>query len=270
MRAFVIADASKRKAKPIGILLWWEDERQEQGRFVIELSSRCNTATLPLSLAFCAQRPNRRATEAESRQWVESRIVPPDRHNIASVLLANGLAEYSEVALIASSRGRAADDDYQVYEVPLSKQQEQQLAAGTLLRNRTSDGKAAEKEPENRADAFLSMVERKRRGPQVEYALIPFESEEAPLSHGEAGGIVQAAQSASRADGSGSAAKRIGEQIRARRLDAGLTQTQLAARAGISQVVLSRLETGSGNPTLALLEEISYALGTELAVSLGA
>ncbi len=37
---------------------------------------------------------------------------------------------------------------------------------------------------------------------------------------------------------------------------------------GISQVVLSRIETGAGNPTLALLEEIASALGTTLQVAL--
>lgn len=52
------------------------------------------------------------------------------------------------------------------------------------------------------------------------------------------------------------------------RLEAqGLTQKQLAARAGITQAVLSRTESGTGNPTLALLEEIAAALGMQLGIS---
>ncbi len=48
----------------------------------------------------------------------------------------------------------------------------------------------------------------------------------------------------------------------------GLTQKQLAAPAGITQTVLSRVESGAGNPTLALLEDIAAALGESLDVSI--
>lgn len=77
------------------------------------------------------------------------------------------------------------------------------------------------------------------------------------------------AGSSAEATGSHTAAQRIGALIRAERKRQGLTQKQLAARAGITQTVLSRTESGSGNPTLSLLEDIAAALGMQLDVCLG-
>ena len=119
MRTFVIVDSSKRKAKPIGTLFWEADGKGGQGRFSLELSSDCDEERLPLSLSFCASREHRRATPEESADWVRSRIVPEDRHNIAEVLAANGLAKYDQVSLLAACNGRSSDDDLLVYEVEL-------------------------------------------------------------------------------------------------------------------------------------------------------
>lgn len=48
----------------------------------------------------------------------------------------------------------------------------------------------------------------------------------------------------------------------------GLSQTELAQRVGTKQPVISRLESGVGNPTLELLRRVAKALGTELHVTL--
>lgn len=48
----------------------------------------------------------------------------------------------------------------------------------------------------------------------------------------------------------------------------GLSQTELAKRVGTKQPVISRLESGTGNPTLDLLRRVAKALKTELHVSL--
>lgn len=48
----------------------------------------------------------------------------------------------------------------------------------------------------------------------------------------------------------------------------GLSQTELAKRVGTKQPVISRLESGAGNPTLDLLRRVAKALDTELHVSL--
>lgn len=60
----------------------------------------------------------------------------------------------------------------------------------------------------------------------------------------------------------------IGEAVRGRRLQLGLSQTELAARAGMTQPALSRLEAGGAVPTIPVLERISAALDADLVVRL--
>ncbi|KAF0836525.1 helix-turn-helix domain-containing protein [Nocardia caishijiensis] len=52
----------------------------------------------------------------------------------------------------------------------------------------------------------------------------------------------------------------LAESIRERRLELGLTQTQLAERAGLRQPEVSRLESGGGTPTIGMLERLAHAL----------
>jgi ribosome-binding protein aMBF1 (putative translation factor) len=60
----------------------------------------------------------------------------------------------------------------------------------------------------------------------------------------------------------------IGQAVRERRLALGLSQTELAARAGMTQPALSRLEAGGVVPTIPLLERISMALDADLIVDI--
>ena len=60
----------------------------------------------------------------------------------------------------------------------------------------------------------------------------------------------------------------IGQAVRERRLALGLSQTELATRAGMTQPALSRLEAGGAVPTIPLLERISMALDAELIVDI--
>jgi ribosome-binding protein aMBF1 (putative translation factor) len=60
----------------------------------------------------------------------------------------------------------------------------------------------------------------------------------------------------------------IGQAIRERRLALGLTQAELAERAGMTQPALSRLEAGGVVPTIPLLERISSALEADLVVEI--
>lgn len=50
------------------------------------------------------------------------------------------------------------------------------------------------------------------------------------------------------------------------RKEAGMTQAELSERTGISQADISRLENGSRNPSLALLERIAEALNSTLRI----
>jgi ribosome-binding protein aMBF1 (putative translation factor) len=60
----------------------------------------------------------------------------------------------------------------------------------------------------------------------------------------------------------------IGQAVRERRLTLGLSQAELATRAGMTQPALSRLEAGGVIPTIPLLERISIALDADLIVQI--
>lgn len=58
------------------------------------------------------------------------------------------------------------------------------------------------------------------------------------------------------------------ESIIRKRLELGLTQKQLAEKMGTKQSALSRLESGSYNPSLAFLKKVATALDTTVRISL--
>lgn len=62
----------------------------------------------------------------------------------------------------------------------------------------------------------------------------------------------------------------LGLNIARLRRKAGLTQAELADRAGTTQAMISRIESGRGNPTYELLERIATATGRPLRLTLGA
>jgi ribosome-binding protein aMBF1 (putative translation factor) len=67
------------------------------------------------------------------------------------------------------------------------------------------------------------------------------------------------------------AAKRayqLGQAVRARRLELGISQTALAKRAGLTQPAVSRLEAGETVPTIGVLERLAAALSADLVVTL--
>ncbi len=61
-------------------------------------------------------------------------------------------------------------------------------------------------------------------------------------------------------------AHELGAQVRERRLALGLSQAELAKRAGMTQPGLSRLEAGGTTPTIPLLERLALALDADLIV----
>lgn len=54
------------------------------------------------------------------------------------------------------------------------------------------------------------------------------------------------------------------EQLRTRRLLAGLTQTALAAKVGVHPISVTRYETGSMNPRPDVIARLARALGIRL------
>jgi len=57
---------------------------------------------------------------------------------------------------------------------------------------------------------------------------------------------------------------RVGQAIRVRRKELGITQPHLAEVAGVSTNTLYKLEKGHGNPTLDVLNKLAEVLGLEL------
>jgi HTH-type transcriptional regulator/antitoxin HipB len=60
----------------------------------------------------------------------------------------------------------------------------------------------------------------------------------------------------------------IGRAVHARRLALGLSQSELARRAGMTQPALSRLEAGGVIPTIPLLIRITNGLDADLIVEI--
>ena len=48
------------------------------------------------------------------------------------------------------------------------------------------------------------------------------------------------------------------------RLAKRMTQAELAKRAGVSQVIIARLESGAANPTVGTVNRVAVVLGKEL------
>lgn len=51
------------------------------------------------------------------------------------------------------------------------------------------------------------------------------------------------------------------------RHEAGLTQKELAAKTGIQQANISRIENGNGNPSVATLYKLAEGMGKKLVIS---
>lgn len=60
----------------------------------------------------------------------------------------------------------------------------------------------------------------------------------------------------------------LARQLIKARFDQNLTQAELAAKAGVKQAYIARLESGNANPTIGSLSKISSALNRKLKFSL--
>ena len=63
---------------------------------------------------------------------------------------------------------------------------------------------------------------------------------------------------------------RVGIALRDARETLGMTQTELAAKLGLAQSALSRIEAGRTNISLAMLRRIGEGLGSDLVLQVGA
>ncbi|MGH7195747.1 MAG: helix-turn-helix domain-containing protein [Candidatus Saccharimonadales bacterium] len=57
---------------------------------------------------------------------------------------------------------------------------------------------------------------------------------------------------------------KLAQNLLKARLAKKMTQSDLAKQAGVSQVIIARLESGNGNPTVATINRVASALGKEI------
>ncbi len=62
------------------------------------------------------------------------------------------------------------------------------------------------------------------------------------------------------------AAFTLGWQLREMRIEAGMTQTELAEKVGIQQREITRIENGNGNPTLRTMTRLLLAFGKTVTI----
>lgn len=115
MKIFAIRDETDESRKDLAYLLYYENDK----RFYIELPEDADPWETPPLLASFAQKGERTVNSYWSRLWVQQRIVPSDRQNIAQILRDNKLKAYDEYRLLTLCSGRCEQDDY--YLVPIDE-----------------------------------------------------------------------------------------------------------------------------------------------------
>ena len=108
MKIFAIRDATDKTGKDLAYLLYYEIGK----KFYIELPEDADIWETPLLLDSFIKKGEHSVNSYWSKIWVQQRIVPPDRQNIAQILKDNGLKEYDEYALLMIASGRCEQDDY--------------------------------------------------------------------------------------------------------------------------------------------------------------
>lgn len=108
MKIFAIRDATDEAGKNLAYLLYYEIGK----KFYIELPEDSDVWETPLLLDSFIKKGEHSVNSYWSKIWVQQRIVPPDRQNIAEILKNHGLKEYDEYSLLMIASGRCEQDDY--------------------------------------------------------------------------------------------------------------------------------------------------------------
>lgn len=108
MKIFAIRDEKMKIQIDLAYLLYYEQKKV----FYIEIPEDSNIWELPLLLDSFAKRGENTINSYWSKIWVQQRIVPAERQNIAHILRDNNLEQYDEYELLMIAMGRCAQDDY--------------------------------------------------------------------------------------------------------------------------------------------------------------
>ena len=106
MRVFAIKDDTLNKDFVLGYLVYYETSK----KFYIELKQDIQENELPILLNTFVSQGHYTINSYWSFLWVNNRIVPSDRQNIASILKAYKLDSYDEFKLLITNKGRCEQD----------------------------------------------------------------------------------------------------------------------------------------------------------------
>lgn len=115
MKLFAIRDEAAEIQKDLAYLLYYELEK----RFYIELPENADPWEIPLLLDSFVKQNETTVNSYWSKIWVQQRIIPTDRQNIAEIIRDNHLDEYDEFELLMLAMGRCSQDAY--YLVPIDE-----------------------------------------------------------------------------------------------------------------------------------------------------
>lgn len=99
------------------LVLSWLFYEEKTKNFRIEIPFDGDEWTTPLLLSSFVKKGIYTVDAYWSKVWVQQRIVPIDRQNIAQILKDNGLTEYDEYQLLILANGRCCQDDYYLREI---------------------------------------------------------------------------------------------------------------------------------------------------------
>ena len=112
MRTFAIKNDRHKKRPPQAWLLY-DTEKDE---YSIRISRYADIEDLPFMLSCAAEKGIYELGNREAGRFVRSRVIPPERQNLGSILKANGLEYYDMFDFLLLNMGRCCMDDYYIEE----------------------------------------------------------------------------------------------------------------------------------------------------------
>ena len=106
MRIFAIKNEAKDKR--IEAYLFYYEKKD---KFFVELLDDSDFFNTPLLLSSFAKRNIKTVNSYASRLWVEQRIIPRERQNIAQILKENKLKDYDVFTMLLLNKGRCCQDE---------------------------------------------------------------------------------------------------------------------------------------------------------------
>ncbi len=112
MKVYAIFD-KQVQMKPIGYLFYYEKINE----YIIELQADLDEWDAPLLFQKYVREKRYTIPKDVAALWVRERVIPSGRQNIGIILKEAKLKEYNEMALLALSSGRCAQDSCYIKEV---------------------------------------------------------------------------------------------------------------------------------------------------------